>query len=90
MLPEALAWIPQSTVAITINKGAVNLDDHYHVAEILLQTHDSITFQIPTYANLKTIKSILEVPIPYNDPLTISIGFKTSSVSWGDCKEVKV
>jgi len=59
---EALAWIPQSTVALNTYHGALQLEQRYwphqrergwlpthpHDSEgMLLQTHDSINFQFP-------------------------------------------
>lgn len=88
ILPEALAWIPQSTVAITIDKGAVALEAQVPQAEILLQVHDSLTFQLPQRevdALLPLCAAALHIPIPYPDPLVIPVGFKRSTKSWGEC-----
>jgi DNA polymerase I-like protein with 3'-5' exonuclease and polymerase domains len=88
LLPEALAWIPQSTVAITINKGWLNLVHHLPQVKILLQVHDSLVFQYPISEHpyiLPEIKKQLAIVIPYDDPLTIPVTIKTSTVSWGDC-----
>lgn len=89
LLGEALAWIPQSTVALTINYGYCNLTENYPEVENLLQVHDSLTGQCPIalWPDLKPlIKKALEIPIPYDDPLIIPTSLKTSTVSWGDCK----
>lgn len=88
ILPEALAWIPQSTVAITINHGLLNLDANLPQVQILLQTHDSLTFQYPKSEHphiLDEIKKQMQIIIPYDDPLIIPINIKTSELSWGDC-----
>lgn len=60
---EALAWIPQSTVALNTYRGAIQLERRYWPHQLargwlptkpsdlegmLLQTHDSINFQFPT------------------------------------------
>jgi len=61
VFPEALAWIPQSTVALNTYAGALQLERHYwpdqlepnwmpkrfpeDLEGILLQTHDSVNFQ---------------------------------------------
>lgn len=90
VLPQALAWVPQSTVAIVTNKGIVNLYNQLPEVEILLQVHDSIVWQAPWNrfkAILPEVKSCLEIPVPYEDPLTIPVGIKASPVSWGDCVE---
>lgn len=89
---EALAWVPQSTVALTINRGLVNIDDNLRWVEILLQVHDSLLLQIPKYLfpdHLPTIRKALLNPIPYEDPLTIQTGLKVSDTSWGDVEDYK-
>lgn len=89
VLPQAVAWGPQSTVAEVCFRGALQLQRLSWV-EILMQVHDSIVFQIPSHRhspiNLETIKRHLEVPVPYADPLLISWGITASEKSWGDCK----
>lgn len=90
LLPEALAWVPQSTVAIVTNKGLVNLEKNVSDVELLLQTHDSITFQFPRTSFpriLPEIRKNLEIVVPYDDPLIIPVGISLSGKSWGDCKE---
>ena len=90
LLPEALAWVPQSTVGLVTNRGINAIDEQLPWVEILLQNHDSTVFQIPkekfTFANLSLIRSLLEVPVPYDDPLTIPVNFKASETSWGECR----
>jgi DNA polymerase-1 len=89
-LTEALAWVPQSTVAGTINRGLVNIDENLKWAQILIQVHDSLLIQIPKYLfpdQLPLIKKLLLVTIPYDDPLTIRTELKVSDVSWGDEKK---
>jgi DNA polymerase-1 len=88
LLSEALAWIPQSTVAITINKIWKNLYDNLPEVQVLLQVHDSLAGQFPTSRHamcLPAMQSLARIVIPYEDPLIIPCGIKTSSVSWGDC-----
>lgn len=88
ILPEALAWIPQSTVAITINKGWLNLEDNLPQVQVLLQVHDSLVFQYPRSEHphiLDEIKKQMTITIPYDDPLIIPVSIKTSDRSWGDC-----
>ena len=91
-LPEALAWIPQSTVALTTYLGWFQFSTRHPYAEILLQVHDSLVFQIPR-TKLPTFDQIrhdLRIVIPYDDPLTIPWGLKYSAKSWGECKEPEV
>jgi uracil-DNA glycosylase family 4 len=87
MLPEALAWIPQSTVAILINRIWKRIYDEMSEVEITLQVHDSLAGQFPS--NLpdspERLRNLARIPIPYSDPLIIPANPKTSTVSWGDC-----
>lgn len=114
LLPEALAWKPQSTVAVVSNIGLTNVHGSFTMPELmfdhlldcnilmirtelqrlgfqmLLQVHDSIVFQYPTRAEaviLPLLRRALTVTIPYDDPLVIPWGLKTSTRSWGDCEE---
>lgn len=87
VLPQALAWIPQSTVALTINKGMLNLDKDVPQVELLLQVHDSVVGQYPKFCDpliRPRIRDALLIPIPYDDPLVIGVDLTISSVSWGD------
>lgn len=89
LLPEALAWIPQSTVAITINRIWLALYRNCPDVEILLQVHDSIAGQFPSREKdriLPIIHDNARIEIPYEDPLIIPFGLKTSEKSWGECK----
>jgi len=69
---EALAWIPQSTVALNTYYGALQLEARYwpHQRErgwspsnerdregVLLQTHDSVNFQFPS----ATVPALAEI-----------------------------
>lgn len=83
---EALAYKGQSPVADIINKGLRNVYDNLHWCQILLQNHDSIVVQLPADCQkerLEEIRQQLLVPVPYEDPLTIPVGYKVSSESWG-------
>jgi len=88
LLPEALAWIPQSTVANYIDKVWLNIYENIPEVQILLQVHDSLVGQYPTHKETHCKQRILEeakkVVIPYPDPLIIPLGIKTSTKSWGD------
>jgi hypothetical protein len=89
ILPEALAWIPQSTVARVINEGLNNLEPHSEVIS-LIQVHDSIVgqFRHSFYPRRKEIRDALTVIVPYDDPLIIGTDIDCSKKSWGDCKRV--
>jgi DNA polymerase I-like protein with 3'-5' exonuclease and polymerase domains len=94
LLPQALAWVPQSTVAIAINKAWVNISTHLPTVQILLQVHDSIVGQFPTEQFDEIIPKIAhhcKITIPYpNDPLIIPVSIKTSNDNWGSCTEVRL
>ena len=89
LLPEALAWIPQSTVAIVINHGLANIDENMPDIQLLLQVHDSLLMQC--LANLlrklaPEVRRQMLITVPYDDPLVIPVGCKMSYHSWGDIK----
>lgn len=91
-LCEALAWVPQSTIGLVINRAwdimAQRPDSEI---QLLLQVHDSIVGQVkkdllPAY--LSIIKDAMLREIPYNDPLVIGSSIEVSNVSWGDVKGI--
>jgi DNA polymerase I-like protein with 3'-5' exonuclease and polymerase domains len=90
LLPQAIAWIPQSTVALVCFKGAIQLERKCPWVEILLQVHDSLVFQVPFHKaeRYSEILDGLSVPVPYSDPLVIPWGLSRSEKSWGDCEKV--
>jgi len=91
VFPEALAWVPQSTVAEVSFRGGIALADACPWVEMLLQVHDSLVFQVRhcDENRLDEIRRHLAVPIPYDEPLTIQWGLARSRTSWGDCEGVK-
>ena len=85
---QAAAWIPQSTVACLINRAYVKIDAELPQVEVLLQVHDSLAGQFPTHLGdwmKDQIVKAAEIELPYDDPLVIPVGVKTSTASWGDC-----
>jgi len=88
LLPEALAWIPQSTVANYIDRIWLRVFQTHPEIHILLQVHDSICGQFPTHLTQPSLRALKEeaskVIIPYDDPLIIPVGIKVSTKSWGD------
>ena len=87
-MPKACAWIPQSTVGITINKIWLNIYNNAKEISVLLQVHDSLSGQFATSLKEQCVAKLYEqskVIIPYDDPLIIPVGIATSEVSWGDC-----
>ena len=92
-LPEFYAWLPQSTVAGVINRALVAIDAAAQSGktsiQLILQVHDSLGGQFLTARRdeeLARLNSLAAITIPYDDPLIIPVGIKTSSSSWGDCQ----
>lgn len=88
-LPEALAWIPQSTVALVINRAWKAVEDlNDPDIQVLLQVHDSLVFQVKQRTfrrKLPALEEAFKVVVPYDDPLIIPAGLSYSDKSWGDC-----
>lgn len=85
---QAVAWIPQSSVACLINRGYWNIHTTLPEVEVLLQVHDSLAGQFPSHLGdwaLRKICEAVENPIPYDDPLVIPVGVVSSKESWGQC-----
>lgn len=89
LLPQALAWKPQSTVALVTFKAAMRVRRELPWCDILLQVHDSLLLQyLRTRRHQRhLIRDALVVPIPYEDPLIIQWGLKSSLKSWGDVED---
>lgn len=92
ILPKALAWVPQSSVAIVCFKGAAKIRKLPNV-ELLLTVHDSVVFQTPmswleSPSKLKLIKETLEVEVPYREPLIIPWSLAGSAKNWGDATKL--
>lgn len=88
VLPEALAWQPQSIVALVINMAWKRIAESVPEADILLQVHDSLAGQFPTHLGnpiMRRMRKCFDIEIPYPKPLIIGAGIKTSEQSWGDC-----
>jgi len=87
LLPKALAWIGQSTTAIACNKMLVAIARELPLVEILLQTHDSVTIQVPTACvpdMVPRLQELCTVQVPYSDPLLMPCEIKLSTDSWGE------
>lgn len=89
ILPEALAFGPQSAVAHYINRIWLLIYERLPDVWVLLQVHDSLAGQIPTHLAEWGVAQISllakTVVVPYDDPLIIPLTIKTSAKSWGDC-----
>lgn len=89
IIPEAVAWIPQSTVSIVINRIWINFYEQLPEVQVLLQVHDNLAGQLP--ANHRTdlepkMLAASKIVVPYEDPLVIPFSLKFSEQSWGDCE----
>jgi DNA polymerase I-like protein with 3'-5' exonuclease and polymerase domains len=94
LLPEALAWVPQSTVAIVCFRGGAAIRRIPGI-EMLATVHDSLIFQIPRHwlgaaSKLELIKKTLEVEVPYDEPLIIPWSLASSEKSWGDATKLAI
>lgn len=91
LLPEGLAWVPQSTVAILISLMQMAIERELgERAPIFLQGHDSIVGQYRTEDEatiLPVIKRVSHIAIPYSDPLYIPLELATSTSSWGEIEK---
>lgn len=89
VLSEAVAWLPQSTIAHTCFRGALQVRDHLPWVRILIQVHDSLVMQIPRkrLSDILLVQQHLLNTIPYPDPLTIQWGLALSPKSWGDIQK---
>lgn len=88
ILKEAVAWIPQSTVACVINRALYNLYKNMpNDVDLLVQVHDSLVMRTPkqTYKSLiPKIQKEMEIIVPYPDPLVIAVNCKVGVNSWGE------
>jgi DNA polymerase I len=93
LLPKALAWIPQSTVAGITGRAGLALRHSFPWLTLLLQVHDSLIFQVPTHrftkASFSEIQHALSIPVPYPDPLIIPWGLAASWSNWGEVRKYK-
>lgn len=88
IMPAAVAWIPQSTVGAVINRIWLAFDEQLPQVQTLLQVHDSLAGQMPSHLKAELVprmRELSKIVVPYEDPLIIPTGIKTSPISWGDC-----
>lgn len=89
LLPEAVAWIAQSAIAIVASKIHMAFSDIEDV-KVWLQMYDSVMGIYPTEKEgiiLPQMAEARKIVCPYDDPLIIPLGLTTSTESWGACKE---
>jgi DNA polymerase I-like protein with 3'-5' exonuclease and polymerase domains len=92
LLGQALAWVPQSTVAETCFRGALEVEKKCPWADLRLQVHDSLLMQVHKSifpACIPELKAALHNPVPYDPPLIIPWKISASAKSWGDVEELK-
>jgi DNA polymerase I-like protein with 3'-5' exonuclease and polymerase domains len=91
IVPEAIAWVPQSTVSVVINRIWKRIYDELPDVQVLLQVHDSLAGQFPANRlDLQMrIQEIGRIEIPYEEPLIIPFSVKVSDKSWGDCVSIE-
>jgi DNA polymerase I-like protein with 3'-5' exonuclease and polymerase domains/uracil-DNA glycosylase len=85
---QAVAWIPQSTVGLLINRAWEAIEENIPEVEVLIQVHDSLVGQFQSVHGDWALRRIVEeasVAIPYDDPLYIPVGVVSSTESWGQC-----
>jgi len=92
ILPQALAWIPQSTVACVTNRQLHNIATQIPDIDLLIQVHDSLVGQVHRskwFLTKPLLRDALKVTVPYDDPLIIPSGLKVSQRSWGHVEDEK-
>lgn len=91
LLPEALAWLPQSTVAILVSLQQMAIEEALgSEVAIFMQGHDSLIGQYRTEHEgiiLPHMQKASLISIPYDDPLYIPLELATSASSWGEVKK---
>lgn len=97
VLPQALAWVPQSTVGLVCARGDQLATEYFNkhpgTGGVLLQVHDSLVGQARTSRFAKIMGDLHgllhSVIVPYSDPLCIPWGLAISERSWGEAVKVK-
>lgn len=93
LLGQALAWVCQSTVAIVINKGMLNIYRNLPQFQLLMQIHDSLLMQVREEILddmlIGALKREMAITVPYPDPLVIPIEVKWSASDWGSMQKWK-
>lgn len=93
LLPEAVNWVCQSTVAIVCQRGSLLIRRDFSDVDLLLQVHDSLVCQVDLAKAARILPELRarlnHIPIPYEpEPLYIPWGMKASETSWGDCQDI--
>lgn len=92
-LPEALAWKPQSTVALIIDKAIDKVERQFPSVISIIQVHDSYLGQITESDHrnglLHEIRKSMLIELPYPRPHTIDVTMKWSRKSWHHMEKLK-
>lgn len=96
LLPEALAWVPQSTVSILISLQHMAIEDALgeDTCQIQMQVHDSLNGQlrlgVPAEVEeaFRVYREASRIAVPYPDPLYIPLELSVSPDSWGEVEKV--
>lgn len=88
LLPQALAWLGQSGVAIAINHAMKQVRRTFPRSDVQLklQVHDSLLLAVRAElcpAIFPAIIQAMRVEVPFDDPLYIPVSLKWSDLSWG-------
>lgn len=94
-LREALAYVPQSTVADVTNVG-MKAAHQYLVprgGRAMIQVHDSVVYSVPQEGledHIRRVQELMRVPIDYDlpGPLIIGVGAQVGH-NWGELAEWK-
>lgn len=93
LLPQALAWLGQSGVAIAINHAMKQVRSRFARTDVQLrlQVHDSLLLQVRVQLCPDIFPEIIDamrVEIPFKpEPLFIPVSLKYSPQSWGAVKK---
>lgn len=88
ILNQAIAWIPQSTIAILVNKGLVNIEKKEKDIQVLLQVHDALAGQFKDDDKTAPDRIIkhMSIELPYKKPLIIPVDISYDKRSYGHCR----
>ena len=84
---QAYALIPQSTIAILVNKGLCNIHYKEPNIDVLMQIHDAVAGQFLTVDidAPSRIEDHMKIALPYKEPLIIPADISYSAISYGHC-----
>ena len=87
LLNQAYSYIPQSTIAVLVNKGLVNIDKKEKDIQVMLQVHDALAGQFPTSDTTAPARIVqhMSIELPYPCKMVIPADITTSVVSYGEC-----